>query len=294
MHSRTSPWQRMGLLAVGSLVALGACADQMPAPTAPAVRGLALNEVGGEQGDRVQVCKLSGPIGTYWFSVSHTGGPGIYPSGETFSLTLFNQDFSSPACAVAFVPLKDPVNPSATYTVTVTEVDLPAGITVDSVVARAADGTRLSVEPGPSGTITTTFHFGGFLKFYNGEVPPPPPPPGDGCTPGFWKNSAGSWPPTGYSTGQDFDVVFGVDAFTPNITLLQALNLGGGGINALARHAVAALLNSSHPGVDYDLSTAAVITAVQDAVNGGDIEGTKNELAALNERSCPLANDDSF
>ena len=113
--------------------------------------------------------------------------------------------------------------------------------------------------------------------------------PCEGCTPGFWKQEhPGTW--TGYTPEQDFDAVFGVDEFDPNITLLQALKLKGGGVNALARHAVAALLNAASPDVDSGWTTTDVIAAVQAALaGGGDIEGTKDELASYNESGCPLS-----
>jgi hypothetical protein len=137
------------------------------------------------------------------------------------------------------------------------------------------------------------------LNTYNGctvtfvNQPPPPPPGGDGCTPGFWKNSVGSWP-AGYLPGQDFDATFGVNIFSPNISLLVALGQGGGGANALGRHAAAALLNSASDNVDYGMSTAQVIALVQSAFASGDFESAKNTLAALNETDCALPNDNSF
>jgi hypothetical protein len=115
-----------------------------------------------------------------------------------------------------------------------------------------------------------------------------PPTGGEGCTPGYWKNHTSAWPAP-YTPGMDFDTVFGVNVFTPNRTLLGALRLGGGGLNALARHATAALLNAASSEVDYALTVAQVIALVQAAVApGGDIEGTKNILAAFNEDGCPL------
>jgi hypothetical protein len=109
---------------------------------------------------------------------------------------------------------------------------------------------------------------------------------GEGCTPGYWKNHTSSW--QGFTTGQDFDAVFGVDIFSPNRTLLVALQTGGGGADALGRHAVAALLSASHSGVDYGLTAAQVIAVVQAADASNDFEGAKNILAALNESDCPL------
>jgi len=117
---------------------------------------------------------------------------------------------------------------------------------------------------------------------------PPPPPGGQGCTPGYWRQSQhfDSWVPTGYSPSMYFDDVFGVG---PHITLLQAVWLRAGDANALARHAVAALLDASSPGVSYGFSVAQVIALVQDAYNNiTTYEAAKDLLEAENERGCPL------
>jgi Thrombospondin type 3 repeat len=103
---------------------------------------------------------------------------------------------------------------------------------------------------------------------------------GNGCTPGYWKNHTESWPATGYSTGADFDATFGVNFFSPNITLLQAAKLGGGGNARVARHGVAALLSAAHPGVNYPYTVTQVIAYVQ-ARNADALE-------AANEAACPL------
>jgi len=118
----------------------------------------------------------------------------------------------------------------------------------------------------------------------------PPPPDGEGCTPGYWRQEQhfDSWVPTGYATGDDFETVFGVNAsFNPD-TLLDAVWLGGGGENALARHAVAALLNAAHPSVDYEYSVAQIIAMVQQAYATGDFEETKDLFDAANNAGCPL------
>jgi hypothetical protein len=97
-----------------------------------------------------------------------------------------------------------------------------------------------------------------------------PVPTPEGCTPGFWKNHTSEW--VAYSPTDDFDTVFGVDAFDPNRTLYQALRRGGGGVNALGCHAVAALGKSR-----FGLSTAEVISMTQAAIApGGDVRATKN------------------
>jgi hypothetical protein len=108
---------------------------------------------------------------------------------------------------------------------------------------------------------------------------------GEGCTPGYWKNTTMhycEWDAAGYSTDDDFDTVFGTNYFNPDRTLLVALSTGGGGYDALGRHAVAALLSASHSDVNYGLTVQEVI----DAVRARD----KNLLAYYNEMGCPLDN----
>jgi hypothetical protein len=109
----------------------------------------------------------------------------------------------------------------------------------------------------------------------------PPPPPGDeGCTPGYWRNHFEDWPPTGYAPSDDFDVTFGVDYFAKDVTLGEAVKLGGGGYNKIARHGTAALLSAAHPDVNYPYTVAEVIAFVQ----SGDVEA----LVIANELGCMI------
>jgi len=111
---------------------------------------------------------------------------------------------------------------------------------------------------------------------------------GEGCTPGYWKQPQhfDSYP-SPYTPTTLFVDAFGVDAF-PGMNLVDVAGQGGGGLKALGRHAVAALLSSASSGVSYDLSTAQVITTFQNAYASGDYEAAKNALAGYNEQSCPL------
>ena len=114
------------------------------------------------------------------------------------------------------------------------------------------------------------------------------PPPGDeGCTPGYWKqpHHFGNW--ATYGQSDSYDGTFGV-ASSFGGSLLDALKRGGGGENALGRHATAALLNAASSGVNAMYSTGQVIAMVQAAYASGDFESTKNMLAAANELGCPL------
>lgn len=113
----------------------------------------------------------------------------------------------------------------------------------------------------------------------------------DGCTPGYWKNHLSEWANTEYSPTDDFDTVFGVDAFDPDITLEDAVSSPGSLYKNLHFHAVAAILNASSDSVNYGLTTAEIIAHVQAAFASGDPdqwEAAKDLLAGLNEIGCPL------
>jgi hypothetical protein len=72
------------------------------------------------------------------------------------------------------------------------------------------------------------------------------------------------------------------------MTLLEVLEQGGGGLEALGRHTVAALLNAASPGVSYDLTVNDVIEGFNDVFPGGDYESLKDIFEGFNEQFCPL------
>jgi hypothetical protein len=114
----------------------------------------------------------------------------------------------------------------------------------------------------------------------------PPPPGNEGCTPGFWKNHQSAW--VGYSPSQTLGSVFtGLSGTLASKTLLQALNTGGGQLDALLRQAVAALLNAASPEVDYPMTEAEIVTAVNAAIASGDYETLKDQLDAANNLTAP-------
>lgn len=179
-------------------------------------------------------------------------------------------------------------------TVTVTEV--ASALTVlDSIVVDSTHNLlkfRLPTITGTNEARTYTFRSkGAIATFYNHVAPPPPPPPpteaGEGCTPGYWKqrHHFANWT-LPYTPGTKFKNVF-ANAFG-NKTLYQVLNARGGGLNALGRHTVAALLNAASSGVDYDLTVAQVIEQFNAAYASGDYEAQKDVFADLNEQGCPL------
>jgi hypothetical protein len=118
----------------------------------------------------------------------------------------------------------------------------------------------------------------------------PPPEDEEGCSPGFWKNHTDTWP-EGYSADDKARNLLGEDA-PSDLTLLEALELGGGELNALLRHVVAALLNSAHADINYPYDFDAIIALFQEAVDAGDIEAAKGLLEEANEAECPLPDDE--
>jgi len=119
-------------------------------------------------------------------------------------------------------------------------------------------------------------------------VEPPPPGGTQGCTPGYWKNHPVSWDTAGFSPDDDFDTIFGVDVFSPDRTLMQALRTGGGKWDKLGRHATAALLSAAHPDVDYMLGVSDVIDEVAAAAAAGKPEPLASMLDDYNNYGCPL------
>ncbi|MGH8934748.1 MAG: hypothetical protein ACRDXD_00505 [Acidimicrobiia bacterium] len=174
------------------------------------------------------------------------------------------------------------------------KIELFSGGTLLATVAipRLGNNQKATVAIGVSGVDSMKITVGGsgaiddIMLTIEDEEPPPPPLGDEGCTPGFWKNHPAAW--EGFSTTDDFDTVFGVDAFDPDITLMEALRLKGGGLDRLARHGTAALLNSAHSEVDYPLTTAEVIELVQEAIASGDFESAGDQLEAFNEAECDV------
>jgi hypothetical protein len=64
-----------------------------------------------------------------------------------------------------------------------------------------------------------------------------------GCTAEFWKNNLELWKVLGVDYDSDFDETFGTDYFEPDISLEQAINLEGPGLNHIARSGTTAYLD---------------------------------------------------
>lgn len=263
----TSKWLTRGSLAAAVLL-LAACsgdfAGDLVSPTDPS-----LTET--DYDGTIWVIK-QGPEGTYSFEASEDPVTGslLFTS---FSLQPGDQEI-----------IWSTNDPTVNSTVTVTEL-LQAGFQVDSIwVVEYAGGVWQSEtkyygvnEVSVQGSADRKVR----IKFFNSETEG-----GEGCTPGFWRQPQHFDYWTGYSPSDDYDQVFGLAAGTYGATLLEAVWAGGGGVDALARHSVAALLNATSPDVDYPATEAEVIAAVQAAFASGDYEAQKDIFAGWNEFGC--------
>ncbi|HET7010246.1 MAG TPA: hypothetical protein VFI11_05675 [Anaerolineales bacterium] len=209
-----------------------------------------------------------------------------YPAavdGRTFAVFIDTTGASGARVVIGSKWLVDCPAATATPTDTFTPTpsDTPTATPTDTPTPTATDTPTNTPTPTVTDTPTNT-------PTEPATDTPTATPALFGCTPGFWKvdQHFDSW--VGYSPSDDFESVFGVDASFDPHTLLDASWLQGGGEFALARHAVAALLNSTSPDVDYPYSTAQVIAMVQNAYATGDFESAKNLLAWGNELGCPL------
>lgn len=229
--------------------------------------------------------------------VTPSGGAGVVPAGTSVSSQFLHFD----PTGSSVVTLSGSITTDAAIIgaiVTESSLDASDSLGAAGTAYPTGDVTR-DLEPiqgdvvtisGDQLTATTTvndrFHFDQIRVI--SECPPPPPPGDEGCTPGYWKQAHhfDSW--AGFAPSDKFEAVFGVQV-PGNPSLLDALKAKGGGINALERHAVAALLNASSGDVDYPLSVSQVIAKVQDAIANGTVEQTKDEFEGFNELGCPLS-----
>jgi len=202
--------------------------------------------------------------------------------------------------ASAEPPLVDvavgPIAPSTTYNTTVSITVPPCAEAGDFLLnnevivdAYCADGTPVGQQ---SDNADCTYSCGG----------------GEGCTPGFWKNSTSCW--GCYSTTTKLNQVFDFPG-TPaklvalgNTTLLDALKLPGGTTKIekaqiLMRHAVSAVLNACSGNVEYPDSVAGIVDDVNEilanwsTVTGSEILSLKNQFQDWNELGCPISSENS-
>jgi hypothetical protein len=283
-----------GFAALAALAVLAACSSDVttvPRNVAPqAVITVPTDPFTSSDNTFAYVCVVSPVAGTYSYDISGapfggSGNPGPTLTNDPANLTAGTCE--QIAIAGAGAGFADP------DAVTADQTAIPAGATLDSVHVEDAKysqqggtanflGSDPSSQTDPATGLIANERATKITFFYSQT---PTTGGGEGCTPGYWKQEHhfDSW--VGYSPDQLFSSVF-EDAF-PGKTLDDVLGQGGGGLNALGRHTVAALLNAS-AGLSFPFTTTDVINAFNAVFPGGDYEGQKNIFAAANEKRCPL------
>jgi hypothetical protein len=267
----------------------GACSDSTtaPDPVSPTlvrpsfvVAGTAVNST--PVPSEFRVCKAGNTAGN--FTISRTPAGGGFGVGSTIITSITIQP------GECYVVVEDDAPSGSGSDVTVTETNASNLTSITGQRISTVTGIT-TITPDPTNPFTDFINsiHGVVLTFTNTEKTG-----NEGCTPGYWKQEQhfGNWEPFA-PPGPDFDTYFGVNFFDPNLNFLQALENGGGGVDALGRHAAAAILNAAASGVDCAYTTAQIIDIVQGdgAYTGLSVEDRKNLLADANEGvgGCPLA-----
>ena len=261
----------VGLFAVFA----AACADTATAPDDFAKPALLVGDLVNNTLTRseVRVCQL-GSDGN--FSI-------IAPTGNVASLDIADGECKIVAEGIGPVKTAN-VDLNAVAGQTVASIDITTGV-ASSALSFPQTTNNTIISDGSTGADGLYGLEHGTVIVYTTRVAPPPG--GEGCTPGYWKQEQhfDSYP-AGYASDDLFDTYF-ANAFD-GMTLAEVAALGGGGLNALGRHAVAALLNAASSGVDYDLTVQQVIDAFDAAYASGDYDDQKDIFEGYNEQGCPL------
>ena len=116
----------------------------------------------------------------------------------------------------------------------------------------------------------------------------------EGCTLGYWKNHTNRWC-SDYGTATLYSSIFtAAPSKYSSLTLLQALNLKGGGVNNLIRQSTAALLNTCSGEVEYAYSDIQALINDVNAAFGGDAGAFATYLDDLNNAGCPLGGTEAY
>jgi hypothetical protein len=176
-----------------------------------------------------------------------------------------------------------------------TVVSATSDIPVSGVTITRTTGTPANTASGGSGNASKTWIQQNF----------------HGCTPGFWKNKGSSlWDqtkdalvqnmPAGLQFTQNtkFNAYFGLtpaqSGFADNVSMITALNTGGGGKIALARQAISALLsvaanlNYQFPQGAHDFTSLyTLIKNTYLGTSGVSVDTLEGQLDAANSLEAP-------
>lgn len=262
-----------------------------------------------DSGDRGQVdfCKYSPTApGTYNYYYKVTGGgplmKTVTPQGY-FSLAVGRSN--APTCA-ELIEL-----PPGSSAATLSIVEFPR-LGSDLQRWELFDGANLMAPPidvkyGESKLSSYTYKLSvsypqrRMLRTWDEPAPLPPllTANGQGCTPGFWAArlypgpwGESPWVAAGWDPGTSFKATFGTTDPELDRALSSAISLPSSynnDVNALfANDATAALLNASHPGINYRVSRDMVMNWALWAVGSGRLALFNTVVEPLNARPCPL------
>lgn len=200
---------------------------------------------------------------------------------DTPTATPTNTPTDTPTATPTATPTNTP-----TDTPTATPTSTPTATPTDTPTATPTSTPTPTPTNTPTPTPTRT------------PTPTPTPIAHHGCPHHDWRAHLHHWPPTGHATGHTLESVFAVpDRYgLDNVSLHSALGLAGGsgvvgGARSLVKEAVAALLNASHPEINYPLTQAQVISRVNVALasaNRKTMLALAGHLATHNNHGCPL------
>lgn len=191
-----------------------------------------------------------------------------------------------------------PVNVAVGQCLVVAENALPGdflNVTVTETSAGLASVTAVqnggAVVPFSNGGTLGINEFHGYTVTFTNDVPPPPHTGTEGCSPGYFKNHPNA--PAGFDRQQTLDAVLDTNVFPSSLTVGAALSLKGGGVDALARHAAAALLNAAALPGTYTY-TLAQLRAIFDQIENGtlSVSGASSLLESAEDVGsivCPLS-----
>lgn len=140
---------------------------------------------------------------------------------------------------------------------------------------------------------------------FGGPLPCVYPPTGNGCTPGYWKQTQhfDSWVATGLKPTDAISSVFSKSSLyslngkkLSTYKLVEGLDFQGGSdlsgaAQILLRAAIAADLNARSPGMNYPLTATQIVTAVNNALASGNrntIIDLASQLDTNNNLGCQL------
>lgn len=274
------------VLVPGTLLAVACATSEGPTAAVRATDAASTVPSTGWTPDVVTLCKIA-PVNSFaTFDVSATGGSLLLGGTTTIQMTEPAAEPFDDANHIRCVAVWQATGAS-TEQVTIRETGTTAGLSLQQITTVSDGNWNIYMAPVVQATVSASPTSNAAMWFKNFGVPSESDG-ADGCTPGYWKQSHhfDSWP-AAYTPGQSFASVGFADVF-PGKTLLQVLSSGGGGLTALGRHTVAALLNSGNASVEYGQTPAAVIAAFNAAVASGSYDAQKNIFEGWNERGCPL------